>query len=784
MKAGKVKALFFGSVALVAALLFVQASPVAAQTPDEACAADSLYLISPEEIDLVYDTSGKVGLTVSWPNLDLSQATCYSLADTAGLGYEVTVTGGFGDRVDRVLRFNSDNPGTIGSTGPANMIMDWRHQGPSTYGNLAGKLNLSNNGGLWRFDGAAGTWMQHNSGLPMTWLQNNTLALAKGTGEFLLGGFSRGAALSSPVGLKSYDGTSWTPVAEDVFDFHNPIRALAVSPGDNNTFLVGTESNGLYVTTDGGQNFTQWTTQFDPAFADMPTKFTVEALDWTGGRIYVHLANYGLFTSTDDGQTFIRSELTVPDDLALPPDLRTQIIPVANRIHQDPADPQRALISLQFHGAYETTDGGASWHDLYGDLVVVDPEGIIPWATSATSAVYVDGQPNTIIMGVSQQGVYRSSDNGLTWILVAEDLQPESGLAAIRRLVAINLPGLPGTVLVQEDGHGILQTSDGGASWSMFAAQPGLTKALDILPGESGTGNFYYPTYEGGTYVPGSELQLSDTYTNETSDELQDLEIGLFLSLSAGDHAQYGFFNLICQTYQGWAVWRGPGHRPEEMTLLGLFDNVNPEDCYEGYCGDSSLEIVPNCFAAKRAACFDFSNPDTARFFDEEIYNGFEYTYAVTTFDYGNTALIEPESNSNQMLFSPRFEGDFEENGGLSPYPGPGNAKEIQVNIGTVNPQAGEEIYVYPNPVRLGAGLPRDEGFAVVFTNIPEESRILVFTTAGDKVVELPPEGIQGRNMFWDTHNSSGEELAAGVYLYKVEMTEGEPYWGRLVVIR
>ena len=61
-----------------------------------------------------------------------------------------------------------------------------------------------------------------------------------------------------------------------------------------------------------------------------------------------------------------------------------------------------------------------------------------------------------------------------------------------------------------------------------------------------------------------------------------------------------------------------------------------------------------------------------------------------------------------------------------------------------------------------GRGLPRDEGFSVVFTNIPEGSRILVFTTAGDRVVELPSDGLAGRNMFWDTHNENGEELAAG----------------------
>lgn len=774
-----------GGIVLVAALMLGPARPAVAQTPGEACAADSLYLISPEAIELSYDTSGKVGLTVSWPNLDLSQATCYSLSDTAGLGFGVAVTGGFGDRVDRVLRFSAPSNGGIGAAEAANLILDWRNEGPATYGNLGGRINLSNNGGLWQFTGNGSRWTQQNAGLPMTWLNMNFLALARGTGGYLLGAFSRDANLSGSVGLKEWNGSSWVTVAGEVFDSAVRVTCLAVSPTDNGTFLVGTRNRGLFVTRDGGETFTQWTTQFDPDFDHSQTNFGVQAVDWTGDRIFVYLNNYGLFASTDGGVSFNRSPILVPNNLNLPPGEQVMILPSVNRIHQNPADPDRALISLLFHGVYETTDGGASWSDLYGDLVVPDPENSSAWVTSATSAVYVQGSPDTIIMGVLQRGIYRTVNGGVSWNLVATEpgLQPEN-LANLSDIALVDMPGFPGYVIAQEDGHAILRTLDGGATWSEHPVQPVITRALDILPLESGSGSFLYPTYGGGIYVPDTPLRMSETYTAQTSPELRDLDLGLSIAFSPGFNTANRTFRLVCQTIQGWAVWRGPSHRPGEMTLLGLYDNVNPEDCFEGFCGDNSLEIVPNCFAAKRAACFDFSRSDTLRFFDQEVYNGFEYTYAVTTFDYGNTALTTPENNSNEMLFSPRFDGDIKENEGLSPFPGPGNAQEIQINIGPVNAVADEEIYAYPNPVRLGAGLPRDEGNSVVFTNIPEGSRIMVFTTAGDKVIELLPEGIQGRNMFWNTRNDSGEELAAGIYLYKVEMTQREEFWGRLVVIR
>jgi len=222
------------------------------------------------------------------------------------------------------------------------------------------------------------------------------------------------------------------------------------------------------------------------------------------------------------------------------------------------------------------------------------------------------------------------------------------------------------------------------------------------------------------------------------------------------------------------------------MTLLGLFDRVNPEDCLEGYCGNLNIEPVPNCFAAKRAACFNLENPDTIRFFDEEVYNGFIYNYSVTSFDYGNTARVTPENNSNEMIFSPRFAGDLIENGGISPFPGPGNQTPIQINEPVTFDEDGrsQEIYVFPNPLRTGAGFPRGEGGLVTFRNIPEGSKILIFTTAGDRVIDIGPDTILGGNIHWDAHNSSGEPITSGVYLYLVEIPEMDDYWGRLVVIR
>lgn len=792
----------------VLVVLVLQVGGAWAQTPSEVCAADSLYLISPEAIDLKLETTGRRGLTISWPDMDLDQATCFSLKDTSALGFDVAAVGGFGDKVDRVFRFTSPDSGTIGSDQPENIVVTWQNEGPATYGNIGGKINLTNNGGILRYTPAAG-WTQANVGLPMNWLQANTVGMGLGTGGFMVAGFSGGVSPESdPVGLFKYDGTTWTRVAPDIFTKQTLVSSVAVSPNNNDYFAVGTARSGLFITTDGGATFTQWTTQFEPGFPNMPTNFVVGVVEWRDDRVFVFLKEFGLFISSDNGLSFVRSNLVVPQNLDS--EVSPEGLPVIRALSFHPTDPQRLAASLDFHGAYESRDGGGTWQDLYGDLVVPDEEEPGAWVKTGLDLVYDEVIPETMVLAVRQVGLFRTTNGGVNWVRVGETVQP-SNLGDLLRVSLTRLASTPGTLFAMEDLHSLLYSTDSGATWDSFDQQPQLNKGYFLADNTDGSGGLTLGSWGGGMYVPGTLLSLSDTYTTITSVGLRDLDLGLDISFSAGILLPGDFFQLICQTFQGWAVWRGPSHDRNQMTLIGLFDRVNHEDCFEGYCGDLNIEIVPNCFAAKRAACFqcqyphnlggppselpcsqelpdswDYSaSPDTIRFFDEEIYNGFIYNYAVSSFDYGNTARVTPENNSNAMLFSPRFDGDYIENGGISLFPGSGNITSIQINepLG-VGDEGYDEIYVFPNPLRSEEGFPRDEGGTVTFKNIPDGSSIMVFTSAGDKIIDIGPETILGGNIHWNANNDSGEPITSGVYLYKVILEGRDDYWGRLVVIR
>ncbi len=774
----------------------------------ELCIRDSLYIISPDVVDLELQEEGRFGLMLSWDDLPLEKATCFALRGVDTLGIDASASGGFGDRVDRLLQFTATGEGMVGADQAGSLVLGWRNVGDSTYGNLAGILNLVNNGGIVGWDQAGSGWVKTNTGLPVTWRQINVVDMDIAEDDVMYAAFSAGTTIETESrGLYRHNGTGWTRLAEDVITDTIVVTAVAVSPANSNRIAVGTSLSGLFISSDGGVTFTQWTVEFDPGLEDQPESFRVTALDWTGQRITVAIRTHGLFISNDNGGTFARSDLLVPDDLdKLSP---TPVLPQINEVISDPSDPDRILAALQFHGCYESSDGGVTWQDLYGDLLVPDPDDNGAWVRSGLSVAVDPGDPLSLVMGVEQWGLYQTSNGGLNWTLVGENVQPDPG--RLRRIKLIADPATAGRFLAMEDGWSLLVSDDSGLNWTHFPVQPTLNSMLTMAVKRSGGGggDFFVGTWKGGLYEAGMPITLSDTYSSETSSELRSLVLGLDITIHSGtlsDHAgdpdrDEDTFDLVGQTFQGWCVWRSTADNPDTMTMIGKYDRVNPESCIEGFCGDINFQPLPQCYHSTRASCFDFIVPATPgdplriRFFDNEVYNAFRYNYAVTTFDYANTAEVSPEAMPRDMVLSPRWPTQAEIEAGnwrrdplsifsLPPYLGAGNRQPLQLDRSAPAVGEGEGIYVFPNPLRNDSGIPGEEGRTVIFTNLPAGSHVRVFTTAGDDVAALGTEFLSGGQIRWDTTNRDGESVAAGVYLYMVEIPGQDENWGRLVIIR
>jgi len=766
-------------MSLISASLVLGFGYSTAQTSPEECALNILNLISPLESGMTVQLSreGRFGAVVQWADLDDAVTTCAVPVSVDDDGFSVTLDGYYKDIVDRQLNFFAPVGGAVGSRIKNKVLFQWSNANLQFTGQISGEVNLSNNGGLLVYDSDLAQWVQVNDGLPMHLGQTDVQAFAASPvtpGRWVAGLEDR---LTRGLWYKpSYD-EAWRRIGNTRFPDGSlqgtRITVCAFSPDNADVFLVGTSDAGLFLTRDGGQNFQQLQTEFTAQTSW--SNFTVTDIDWShSGEILIAITGLGLYQSTDDLATFqlfdalLVRERFPPAGESVPPYIN-DILNVGNG---------RILVAVRNYGVYQSLNGGEDWAWRWTQILGQ------PVAINATSLAMDPLDDQSLLAGTRNYGLFHSDDGGGDWTQVAPfdpeypDEEPEPGAT----IVSVSWSEELSLFVAVTAGRGIT-TSPDGLTWSdNTLPQPGiLTLRKSVMPG-SGQYPLLVASYGGGIYQPGSVLRITDTIKeNLTEPRYRNLEFGLGLSFSEGVVDSLANFKLVMQDFQGYAVWRSEVGAEDDMQLIGVYDKNNPESCIEGYCGDTSFYHLPNCYVDKRAACFDFSDPDTVRFFDDNIYDGFVYLYAVTTFDYGNTATSSPTALSAEQLYSPRY---FEDE--LSYFDGPGNRMQFAVNLPSQPEAGGEEIYVFPNPLRnTSKGFTQaDEGVEVNFVNLPPESRIRIFTVNGDLVGDLGPELQVEHSMKWFTRNTEGELLASGVYIYKVEMPRQDDYFGKLVIIR
>ncbi len=768
-------------VGFLVALGLLVAVPAAAQVDTLCTLPMPVPPASDVSIQLTNGHNG-MGAVLTWPNLPDNASTCVSVLGVDSLDIEVTVTGDYADEFDRMLQFSFMNTGEIGSTTNNRVICRWLNVNSSLSGHVGGEVNLSNTGGLWRRDHVTGDWSRLDAGFPQYFAYFNMDAFA------MLPDGSRLAALSAgtnpgvfPRGLyRAVGDGGWQPIGASVFGRARTITAVAFGPGSSDAIAVGTQNSGLFISTDGGQTFIQYRRELAPGSTDFPQNgvYRIPTLTWEGNRLWVAVTAWDLFSTGDMGQTWTRhSALRVISDLEANPPVT--VFPSVNRITVDPEDASHVYVGLENHGVYESADGGTSWTSLGGDWIVVDPDNPGSWRHSVQTIAVDPADSQHLVVGTKQQGIWYTQDGAAHWALATTPVDSLRG--AVVKVARLS----DGTYRALRNGAYLVRSDDGGASWTQISTQLADRNALAMIVDASD--NLFVPTYGAGIYASNTPIEISKSIlSTETDADLLDLDLGLFIAFGPGlvqgptATSPGQDFRVNAQDYQGWIVWRANGGDPDRMEMIGRYDKTNPETCIVGYCGDDNYYLEPNCFAERRAACFDFSHPGTVSFYDGDVFNGFSYYYAVTPFDYGDVSMVfDPVSISSPLLFPSRFPND--------PYAsvaGDGNRKSLQVNATAALPTEGGEIYVYPNPLRRSAGIAGSEGEEVVWTNLPPDSHIEVFTLAGDRVVDLLGEAQVAGNMYWNTRNDTGELIASGVYMWRCIMPERGDFWGKLVVIR
>ena len=254
------------------------------------------------------------------------------------------------------------------------------------------------------------------------------------------------------------DGASQQCIQSIVDEFRwLGVRQVAPShcTGDAARELFRTEYGGDYHAAGVGWWWQSETPQWTPSSQGIPAQVGVAAVAVAPSDArMVYLAAYepgGLYRSTDGGGTWQAAGAGLG-----------QLAPLSVVVH--PSDPNVAWVGT-VAGGYRTSDGGQNW----------DPMLDLPQRPIYTLAVESDG--HSLYAGGEASGIWRSNDDGYTWLAG----EPAEGQVSVLSLAI----AADGTVYAGTAGQGLWVSNDGGVGWQgtgwdlVSANVPILTTASD-----------------------------------------------------------------------------------------------------------------------------------------------------------------------------------------------------------------------------------------------------------------------------------------------------------------
>lgn len=218
---------------------------------------------------------------------------------------------------------------------------------------------------------------------------------------------------------------------------------LAASP-DGATVYAGTD-DGVFVGTRGG---TFWRAANAGVEGARVQALAVDpenpAILYAGTLTPLGVPSIGIFQSTDGGATWTPINGDLVDPI-------TGISPVdVSAIAVDPANSSTLIIGTRDSEIYKSTDGGASW--------LPKTLGLVQFGAVVTEILF---DPTTAghVYGASNLGFLASTDGGETWAVVGDAGIGFRALAADPTTAGVLYAGSP-------DGFGVFKSLNYGANWT------------------------------------------------------------------------------------------------------------------------------------------------------------------------------------------------------------------------------------------------------------------------------------------------------------------------------
>ena len=371
---------------------------------------------------------------------------------------------------------------------------------------------------------------------------------------------------------------------------------------------------------------------------------------------------------------------------------------------------------------------------------------------------------------IYQSMIFQSPGNWMSLVSTGpfEKIEPDSSINVVFAIVCGRKAGFkPSTIDDEEAKANLVQN----ISWSQKAYYGEDTNRNGILdPGEDINGNGILDRYILPTPPNPPKIKVVPGFQAVT-----------LLWDNTAEHS----IDLISKNmdFEGYRVYRSfLGDERSSQGLLASMQLINEFDIKDNLFYDTGLKAVQ----MEPPVIEIVPDPETGEIDTIEytyklsinnLHNGWDYAFAVTAFDSGDTHLNLPSLESSKL-----------ENAIIAT---PGTFPQ--------NTNQNKEIGVYPNPYRVNAlwdgNFERER--KLYFYNLPQKCEVRVYTLAGDLVDSFIHDGnlysgtgaqssvSPGGEHAWDIVSEFDQAIATGLYLFTVKDNDsGEIHQGKFVIIK
>jgi photosystem II stability/assembly factor-like uncharacterized protein len=275
--------------------------------------------------------------------------------------------------------------------------------------------------GTYRSTDAGDTWQVIEGGLPAD-LSTNVVAYSPGFANDRTV-YVNSRDRSGPGVFRSFDaGLSWEPAGLAGFG----VRTFALSPGfvSDRTILAGTQTNGLFLSTDGGDSWTEANGGLPADEIKVVTSVDLSPRYPQDRTAIAAIVSHGVHKSVDGGLSWIPSGQGLPLDAP-------RVVRFSPAFVKD-----RTILHSNHDWLWRSTDAGESWSRLPAWMRVDDNHQSVRYSGDWSLAVVQNGAP-PLSFG---PGTHVSSAAGdstslslyadeITWYAI---LSPREGIAEVQ----------------------------------------------------------------------------------------------------------------------------------------------------------------------------------------------------------------------------------------------------------------------------------------------------------------------------------------------------------------